>query len=46
MKSVYDANIEEIDKYTPASANAKLKKEVSEMPGMSQVIYEEGIKKE
>ena len=45
LKSVYDANIEEIDKYTPASANAKLKKEVSEMPGMSQVIYEEGIKK-
>lgn len=42
LKSVYEANIDEIDKYTPASANPDLKKEVEDMPGMSQVIYNEG----
>ena len=44
LESVYQADLEEIDKYTPASANPKLRKEVSEMPGMSQVIYEKGWK--
>ena len=43
LKSIYDANIDEIDKYTPASANPKLKEEVLKMPGMSQVIFDRGV---
>ena len=42
LESVYQADLEEIDKFTPASLNPELKKEVSDMPGMSQVIYEKG----
>ena len=42
LESVYQADLEEIDKYTPASSNPELKKEVSEMPGMSAVIFEKG----
>ena len=42
LKSVFEANIDEIDKYTPASDNPKLKEEVTKMPGMSQVIFERG----
>ena len=43
LRSVYDADIEEIDKYTPASDNPELKEEVLKMPGMSQVIYDQGV---
>ena len=43
LRSVYEANLEEIDKYTPVSANPELKEEVSKMPGMSQVIYDHGV---
>lgn len=43
LKSVYDPDIEEIDKYTPASANPELKEEVLKMPGMSQVIFDKGL---
>ncbi len=42
LKSVYDADLDMIDKYTPVSANPELKKEVEEMPGMSQAIYDSG----
>lgn len=42
LESVYQADLEEIDKFTPASLNPELKKEVSDMPGMSRVIYEKG----
>jgi len=42
LESVYQADLQEIDKYTPASANPELKKEVEDMPGMSQVIYDRG----
>ena len=35
--------LHEIDKYTPASRNEELKKEVETMPGMGQVIYNRGI---
>ncbi len=43
LESVYSANIEEIDKYTPASTNPEIRKEVESMPGMSQVIFKNGI---
>ena len=43
LESVYRADIEKIEKYTPIEENADLKKEVSEMPGMSSVIYNDGI---
>lgn len=43
LESVYNADIEEIDKYTPVSSNPELKKEVESMPGMSQVIYNQGV---
>ena len=43
LKSVYDADIEGIDKYTPASENSELKEEVMKMPGMSQVIFDKGM---
>ena len=43
LRSIYEADLEEIDKYTPASANPKLKEEVLKMPGMSQIIFERGI---
>ena len=42
LKALYDANIEEIDKYTPASDNPEIVKEVSDMPGMSQTIFNNG----
>lgn len=40
---MYEADIEEIDNYTPVSANKELK-EVLKMPGMSQVIYDQGVR--
>ena len=43
LESVYSANIEEIDKFTPASTNPEIRKEVESMPGMSQVIFKNGI---
>lgn len=43
LKSVYEVDINEIDKYTPVSANPELKEEVLKMPGMSQVIYDQGV---
>ncbi|MBQ7564939.1 MAG: hypothetical protein IJT16_13250, partial [Lachnospiraceae bacterium] len=43
LKSVYDADIATIDKYTPVSANPELREEVSTMPGMSQVIFNQGF---
>ena len=43
LGSVFSADINEIDKYTPASANEEIIREVKEMPGMSQVIYERGM---
>ena len=43
LKSVYDADIEGIDKYTPASENLELKEEVMRMPGMGQVIFDRGL---
>ena len=43
LRSVYEADIEEIDKYTPVSDNPELKEEVLKMPGMSQVIYDQGV---
>ena len=43
LKSVYDADIATIDKYTPVSANPELREEVSTMPGMSQVIFNRGF---
>ena len=42
LKAVYDADIAAIDKYTPASSNPEIAKEVEDMPGMSQVIFKEG----
>ncbi len=46
LKSVYNADLNSIDKYTPASKNPEIVKEVSEMPGMSQVIYDKGRERE
>ena len=43
LRGIYEADIEEIDKYTPASANPELREEVQKMPGMSQVIYDNGV---
>ncbi len=43
LRSIYEADIEEIDKYTPVSANPELKEEVLKMPGMSQVIFDRGV---
>lgn len=43
LKSVYEVDINEIDKYTPVSANPELKEEVLKMLGMSQVIYDQGV---
>ena len=43
LKSVFDADLERIDKYTPASTNPEIVKEVSSMPGMSKVIYQNGV---
>ena len=42
LKGVFDANLETIDKYTPASSNPEIKEEVEKMPGMSQTIYNNG----
>ncbi len=43
LESVYKADIKEIEAYTPVSGNPELKKEVESMPGMSQVIYNNGL---
>ena len=43
LKSVYEADLEEINKYTPVSSNPQLKEEVLNMPGMSEVIFEKGM---
>ncbi len=43
LRSIYEADIEEIDKYTPVSANPELKEEVQKMPGMGQAIYDNGV---
>lgn len=43
LRSVYEADIEEIDNYTPVSANKELKEEVLKIPGMSQDIYDQGV---
>jgi hypothetical protein len=40
LKSVYDADLEKIDRYTPASNNPEIVKEVSEMPGMIPLTKE------
>lgn len=42
LRAVYDADIASIDRYTPASNNPKIVKEVADMPGMSQVIFKNG----
>ena len=42
LKAVYSADLEAIDKYTPASDNPEVAKEVADMPGMSQTIYKNG----
>ena len=38
-----EADLEKIDRYTPASANPEIVKEVADMSGMAQAIYEKGI---
>ncbi|MBO6309903.1 MAG: hypothetical protein J6N70_13950 [Oribacterium sp.] len=43
LSAVNAADIERIDKYTPVSSNPKIVKEVSKMPGMSQVIFDRGV---
>ena len=43
LGSVFSADINEIDKYTPASANEEIIRELKEMAGMSQVIYDRGM---
>ena len=40
---MYSSDIEEMDKFTPASSNPEIIKEVSEMPGMGQAILDRGI---
>ena len=42
LDAVFSSDIETIDKFTPASANPEIAKEVAEMPGMSQAILERG----
>ena len=42
LDGIYRADIETIDKYTPASDNPEIKREVADMPGMSQTIYKNG----
>ena len=42
LDAVFSSDIETIDKFTPASANPEIAKEVAEMPGMSQAILEKG----
>ena len=43
LDAVYSSDIEEMDKFTPASSNPEIIKEVSEMPGMGQAILDRGI---
>ena len=43
LNAVFSADLEKIDRYTPASANPEIVKEVADMPGMGQAIYEKGI---
>ena len=43
LNAVFASDIESIDKYTPASKNPELVKEVRKMPGMGQAILERGI---
>lgn len=44
LNAVYEADIEKIDTYTPASKNPEFRKEVEKMPGMSTVIYDRGYR--
>ncbi len=43
LSAVYTSDIKRIDKYTPVSKNPEIIKEVSKMPGMSQVIFDRGV---
>ena len=40
---MFGADLEQIDRYTPASANPELVKEVADMPGTGRAILERGI---
>ena len=42
LEAVFTSDIETMDKFTPASANPEIAKEVADMPGMSQAILERG----
>ncbi len=42
LNAVFTSDIERMDKYTPVSSNPEIVKEVSEMPGMGEVIFEQG----
>ena len=42
INSVFAADLDAIDRYTPASRNEKLKEEVVQMPGMGASIYQNG----
>lgn len=43
LDAVFSSDIETMDKFTPASANWEIAKEVADMPGMSQAILERGF---
>ena len=43
LNAVFGADLEQIDRYTPASANPELVKEVADMPGTGRAILERGI---
>ena len=42
LDAVFSSDIDTMDKFTPASANPEIAKEVAKMPGMSQAILERG----
>ena len=43
LDAVFASDIETMDKFTPASGNPEIVKEVADMPGMSQAILEKGV---
>ena len=45
LDEVYEADIDRMDRYTPASGGMQVREAVEEMPGMGQVIYDRGLKR-
>ena len=43
LDAVFTSDLETMDKFTPASGNPEIAKEVADMPGMSQAILERGM---